>query len=151
MEVLQEKSEVLVEWRAVTDPLTGPAGAFPDASFLAPRQSSHLTVTQGEGWNADGNAAPGTGCPPSHPAHSYLRATADTALLHESDGRPDRGEAVTFSKSDRSDSTRECGLVRRLGAPLDFPRHSFFFFFFSFSERMWHCPPAEAYSTWTDK
>lgn len=43
-----------MEWHAVTGPLIGPAGAFADALFLAKCHSSHLTVTQGEGWNTDG-------------------------------------------------------------------------------------------------
>lgn len=45
-----------MEWLpvTVTGPLTGPAGAFADALFLAKCQSSHHMVTQGEGWNTDG-------------------------------------------------------------------------------------------------
>lgn len=47
-----------MEWRAVISLLIGPAGAFADALLLAKCQSSHLTVTQGEGWNTDGTLHP---------------------------------------------------------------------------------------------
>lgn len=122
--MLHEKKKVLMKWGSVTGLLIGSARAFADALFLTKCQSSHLSVTQGEGWNADGMLNQEQVGLSHQLSHICVQPLTPRSFTSQTDTQI--GELVTFSKSIWSDSTRECELICRLGAHLYFPQHSFF-------------------------